>query len=221
MVEPQLTTGRCGTLEWAACATAYPGQRRSGDAFLVRATGTGTLVALVDALGHGDDAADVASRALASLQETAGRPLPECLASCHAALRGSRGAAVTLATIDAVHRQVTWAGVGNVEVAMVRRGSGGKPSRRLSVTLRGGVIGDRLPPLRQSSEPIGNGDALIGASDGLGTHFLDSVDLTLPPAELARHLHRSHAKDSDDALVFVAHHIAPRTEVRPPMAPYP
>ena len=204
MGEPELTTGECGSLEWAACATAFPGQRRSGDAFLVRATGTGTLVALVDALGHGDDAADVASRALASLRETAGRPLPESLASCHVALRGSRGAAVTLATIDRVHRTVTWAGVGNVEMAVLRRARGGRLHRR-SVTLRGGVVGDRLPPLRQSSEPIADGDALIGASDGLGTNFLDSVDLSLPPAALARHLHRSHAKDSDDALVFVAH----------------
>ena len=177
-------------------------------------------MALVDALGHGDDAANVADRALASLQETAGRPLPECLASCHAALRGSRGAAVTLATIDPVHRQVTWAGVGNVEAAMLRRGRGGKPSQRRSVTLRGGVIGDRLPPLRQSSEAIGDGDAFIGASDGLGTDFLDSVDLSLPPAEQARRLHRSHAKDSDDALVLVGHYREQRTEVRAQTAPY-
>ena len=188
---------------------------------MVRATGARILVALVDALGHGDEAAEVASRALASLQQTAGWPLPESLASCHAALRRSRGAAVTLATIDPVHRMVTWAGVGNVEMAVLRRARGGGRLQRLSVTLRGGVVGDRLPPLRQSSEPIGDGDALIGASDGLGTNFLDSVDLSLPPAALARHLHRSHAKDSDDALVFVAHHVVPRNEVRPRMAPYP
>ena len=220
MGEPELTTGHCGSLEWAACGTAFPGQRRSGDAFLVRPTAAGTLVALVDGLGHGDEAADVASRALASLQATAGRPLPECLASCHAALRGSRGAAVTLAMIDPAHRTVTWAGVGNVEMAVLRRSRGGGRLHRRSVTLRGGVVGDRLPPLRQSSERIGDGDALIGASDGLGTDFLDSVDLALTPAALARYLHRSHAKDSDDALVFVAH-LVPITGVRPRMAPYP
>ena len=220
MGEPALDEGRCGELEWAACASAYPGQRRSGDGFLVEATERGTFVAVVDALGHGDEAAEVAGLALASLHETAGQPLADCLAACHAALRGSRGAAVTLAMVEPARRQVTWAGVGNVEAALVRRGRGGGPAAKRSVTLRGGVVGGRLPPFRPSTEAIAGGHTLIGATDGLGANFLDSLDLTLAPADLARCLHRTHAKDTDDALVFVALYLDPRTEVRSRMAPY-
>ncbi|HSH61149.1 MAG TPA: hypothetical protein VK988_16225, partial [Acidimicrobiales bacterium] len=58
--------------------------------------------------------------------------------------------------------------------------------------------------LRPSTEALGVDDWLIGATDGLHASFLDSVDLSLPPAALARHLHRAHAKGTDDALVLVA-----------------
>ena len=220
MGEPDVQEGRCGGLEWAVLATPFPGQRRSGDGFLVEETVTGTLVALVDALGHGDDAADVADHALYSLHQTAGQPLPDCVAACHAALRGSRGAAVTLAMVETDFRRVTWAGVGNVEAAVVRRSRRGAPVFRRSVILRAGVIGDRLPHLRPSTEPISDGDTLIAATDGLRMDFLNGVDPWLPPAKLARRLHRLHAKGTDDALVLASRFLRPTTEVRSGVAPY-
>lgn len=220
MAEPVFHQGRCEALEWAAITRPYPGQHRSGDGFLVEATEAGTFVAMVDALGHGEEAADVADRALACLQGSADRSLSTCLTTCHTALRGSRGAAITLMVIDLARRQLAWAGVGNVEAAMLRRQPfGGSPLRR-SVTLRGGVVGDRLPPLRPSTEAIDTGDWLIAATDGLQASFLDDVDLSLPPAGLAQHLHRAHAKATDDALVLVARCNGRRAEVRSEVAPY-
>ena len=187
------------------CASPYPGQQRSGDAFLVQGTKTGVLVAVVDGLGHGDEAAEVAELAVASLRETAGRSLVACLTSCHEALRGSRGAAITLASLDPDRRRMTWVAVGNVEAAVVVLGAdGGGPARRWSVTLRGGVVGDRLPPLRESTVPLAAGDTLVAATDGIGSAFLDDVDVSPPPLALTRRLHRGHARSDDDALVLVA-----------------
>ena len=204
MTEPVVREGRCGAVGWAACATAYPGQMRSGDAFLVEPTLGGALVAVVDGLGHGGEAADVAGLALASLRETAGRPLVESLMACHAALRGSRGAAVTLVSLDSDRRRLTWIAVGNVEAALVRPGRDGAPSRRWSVPLRGGVVGDRLPPLRESTTALAAGDTLVAATDGLSTAFVDAVGSSPSATALARSLHRDYARADDDALVLVA-----------------
>lgn len=186
------------------CARPYPGQQRSGDAFLIQETSTGALVAVVDGLGHGDEAADVAERALASLRRTAGQSLVARFTACHADLRGSRGVVMTLVAIDAHRCRLAWVAVGNVDAAVMRlRGDGGT-AHLWSVPLRGGVVGDRLPPLRESTVPVAAGDTLIAATDGVSPAFPDGVDLSLDEQALASRLHRRYARPDDDALVLVA-----------------
>lgn len=198
---PAVEEGRCRSLTWAACASAYPGQARSGDAYLVEPTESGVLVAVADGLGHGEEAADAAARALASVHETAGRSLVGILSACHTALHGSRGVVMTLACIGADRLQ--WAAVGNVDAAVLRPGRRGAPVGRWSVPLRAGVLGDRLPPLRDATVDLEPGDTLVMATDGLSPDFLDGVDPYLPPRAMAASLHRAFARDDDDALVLV------------------
>jgi negative regulator of sigma-B (phosphoserine phosphatase) len=204
VAEPVVDEGRSGALEWAVCVTPRQGQRRSGDGFLVESTATGVLVAVVDGLGHGDEAATVAQLALTSLRQTAGRSPTASLTACHVALRGTRGAVMTLAALDPHGGRLVWVAVGNVEAAVLRRGDNGMPNRPVRVPLRGGVVGDRLPPLRESSTPLAVGDVLVCATDGVAPAFLDAVDLSLEPPAMARRLHAGSARTDDDALVLVA-----------------
>ena len=204
MGEAELQEGRCPGLDWAACARAYPGQRRSGDAFLVEGTATGSFVAVVDGLGHGDEAADVADAAMAALRETVERPPLEALTACHGALRGSLGAVMALAAIDAEHRVLSWLAVGNVEAAVVRRDGRSALTKRWLVPMRGGVVGARLPPVHASTVALVSGDVLVSATDGLAPTFVDGVDPRLRAPDLARHLYARYARADDDALVLVA-----------------
>ena len=201
--------GRCGRLGWAACAAAYPGQMRSGDAFLVQETEAGVLVAVVDGLGHGEEAADAADQALASLGRTAGYSLVRSLTACHDTLRGSRGVVMTLAVLDADRSQLAWLAVGNVEAVVLRRRQAGRQGS-CSVVQRAGVVGDRLPALRESTVAMAAGDTLIAATDGILPSFLDDVDLLLDARSLAVYLHGRYSRTDDDALVLVARVDAPR-----------
>ena len=196
--------GRCGGLEWAACATAYPGQRRSGDAFLVQETEGGVLVGVVDGLGHGEEAADVAERALASLRMTAGQSLTRSVTACHGTLRGSRGVVMTLALLDLTGYRLSWVAVGNVDAAVLRSAWRGGPVDRRSVPLRAGVLGDRLPLLRETTVELAPGDTLVVATDGIAPAFVDAVDPSLAPGIQIGRLHRGYARGDDDALVLVA-----------------
>lgn len=195
--------GRCGTIEWAVCTTAYPGQLRSGDAFLIQMTAAGVLVAVVDGLGHGDEAADVAEQALASLGRTAELSLVGSLTACHNALRGSRGVVMTLAVLDPERSQLAWLAVGNVDAVVLRRRHG-RSENGCAVVLRAGVVGDRLPPLRDATIAMATGDTLIAVTDGISPAFVDDVDLSLDVRAQARGLHRRYSRIDDDALVLVA-----------------
>lgn len=201
--------GRCSKLGWAVCATAYPGQMRSGDAFLVQETESGVLVAVVDGLGHGEEAADAAEQALASLARTAEHSLIRSLTACHDTLRGSRGVVMTLAVLDPDRSQLAWLAVGNVEAVVLRRRQAGRQGS-CSVVQRAGVVGDRLPPLREASVAMDAGDTLIAATDGILPSFLDDVDLSLDARALAVRLHGRHSRSDDDALVLVARVDAPQ-----------
>ena len=209
MGEPVIQEGLCGGLEWAVCATALPGQMRSGDAFLVQQTGAGVLVAVVDGLGHGDEAADVAEQALASLRRTAELSLVRSLTACHDALRGSRGVVATLAVLDPDRSQLAWLAVGNVDAVVLRRRNWGVRQSSCAVALRAGVVGDRLPPLREGTVTMTAGDTLIAVTDGIFPSFVENVDLSLDTPTLARRLHQCYSRMTDDALVLVARCGAP------------
>ncbi|MBW3548854.1 MAG: serine/threonine-protein phosphatase [Actinobacteria bacterium] len=204
MHEAALLHGWCGALEWAVCASAYPGQQRSGDDHLISHSDAGTVVAVVDALGHGDEAADVAELALVSLRQTVGRSPAAALTACHAALRGSRGAAITVVQFQPDLHRLLWAAVGNVDAAVIQPGSRRGSPKRWWAPLRGGVVGDRLPPLRDSRLPLPDRGVLVAATDGIATAFADAADPSLPVDRLARRLHEDHARSDDDALVLVA-----------------
>ena len=112
---------------------------------------------------------------------------------------------MTVAAIDAVRRSLSWIAVGNVDAAVLRPPRSGGSTQRWSVPLRGGVVGDRLPPMRESTVALEASDTFVAATDGVSPAFLDAVDLSRDSAALARGLHGSYARaDDDDALVLIA-----------------
>ena len=118
---------------------------------------------------------------------------------------------MTLAALASDRLHLSWVAVGNVEAAVLRPHRVGGVTSRRSVLPRAGVLGDRLPPLRESTVDLAAGDTLIAATDGLSPALLDAVDLSLEPHALARTLHRDYARADDDALVLVARGDAPDT----------
>ncbi len=55
-------------LEWGVAGQPFAGQAVSGDRHLVEPVPNGVLVAVVDGLGHGEEAAQAAQLAIATLQ---------------------------------------------------------------------------------------------------------------------------------------------------------
>jgi hypothetical protein len=188
---------------WGAVVEPLPGQARCGDAHLVAIHPGGALIAGIDGLGHGTDAADASTLARATLLERPELAVNELFRRCHRALRDTRGAAVTLASLTG--NTLVWAGIGNVEGWFLRANPGGARPRE-SVPLRGGVVGYSLPPrIATSSLTVADGDVLLLASDGmsLSTEDLKSLFGVLP-AVGARMLHDRFWTRKDDGMLLVA-----------------
>lgn len=191
-------------LEWAVASATHPNERESGDHCLVRSAPGGTLLAVVDGLGHGDEAAEAARLATTTMRALVGQPVADIVRQCHNALLGTRGAVATLVWLDWTSATLTWIGVGNVEGLLLRPTAAGQ-TRREAVMLRGGVIGYQLPPLAASVQRVVPGDTLVLATDGIRDDFSAGITAVHAPVQvLADEILARSGVGSDDALVLVA-----------------
>src|ERR1700675_2887735 len=100
-----------------------PGQGESGDRHLVCCGGEGILIAAMDGIGHGEEAANAAKAAICILKASPEEPVISLVERCHEGLRSTRGVVLSLASIDPEHGMLTWLGVGNVQGVLMRAGS--------------------------------------------------------------------------------------------------
>jgi phosphoserine phosphatase RsbX len=187
-------------IDWAAATRSRYGKAPSGDLVVVTALADGILVAALDGLGHGHDAARAARAAGKIVRQSASGDLVALVGRCHQALMNTRGAAMSLAFISTSDGTLSWLGIGNVEGRLI---SGGDPAPRLkaSLSLLPGVLGYELPSMRTAGVHIGSGDLLLFATDGIEAGFADSLDVVGTPRAIAERILAAHGRVTDDALV--------------------
>jgi phosphoserine phosphatase RsbX len=191
---------------WAGEALGEPaGGRDSGDLHVVAPFPGGTLVAVIDGLGHGREAAAAARAAARVLEAQPDESVLALVERCHEDLRKTRGAVMSLASFDAQASSLTLVGVGNVEGVLLR--SGPAERRREDLAPREGIVGYRLPPLRATRLSVSPHDTLVMATDGIERGFTVDLDLGRRPQEIADSILTRHRKRSDDALVVVVRYL--------------
>lgn len=177
---------------------AATGERHCGDAAVVEATGSRAVVAVIDGLGHGVQAETAAQAAVDTIRDHAAEDPVAVLRRCHDHLRTTRGAAVSLAVVD--HERAEWVAVGNVQ-GVIHHAATGRATRLVT---RAGIVGSRLPLLRQTHVPVGPGDLLVMFTDGLKDAAARAKPAGGEPSMLAERLLHDHASGRDDALALVA-----------------
>ena len=193
-------TAALPVVDWAVASRTLSGESVSGDLHVVAPFPHGALAAVVDGLGHGPEAAEAAAAAVEVLTRDAGAPVSELIATCHAALRRTRGAVMSLASFDSLTDTLSWVGVGDVEAVLMRADP--TQGARDSIVLRGGVVGYQLPPLREATRQVRPGDILIFTTDGVSPRFVADVAAEREPQDIAEGVLGAFAKSTDDALVL-------------------
>ena len=204
-MSPDAVTNMNAALEWDAAATPIPGEMALGDRAVVAFAKERALAAAVDGLGHGVEAAAAAQAAASVLERSAGQDPAAVVLECHRALRDTRGAALSLASIDLRKHTITWLGVGNVEARLLHA------ARPIPVTesllLHSGVVGHDLPRLSEQTTRIARGDVLIFATDGIRRDFADVLVASGSCQDIAERILLQHARGSDDALTLVVRYL--------------
>lgn len=188
-------------VEYGVGKFVLPGQVESGDRHLVQCRSDGILIAVIDGIGHGEEAATAAKTAVSILKAGADEPVLSLVQRCHEGLRATRGVVLSLASIEMEHGMMTWIGVGNVQGLLVRAGST-NGSGQEALLLRGGVVGSQLPALQAAVLPIARGDTLVFATDGIRAEFAESFSALESPQRAADKILKQHCRGNDDALVL-------------------
>jgi anti-sigma regulatory factor (Ser/Thr protein kinase) len=183
-----------------AVSVPLRGEQVCGDDWAITEEQGRITLMVVDGLGHGSPAAESAMAAIASFCEGPRDAPSERLRRVHAAMRSTRGGAVSIAQRDPEAALVRFAGVGNVAGLV-----GGPGNERHMVALPG-IAGHDIRRVREFTYPCGPHDLLLLYSDGISTHWsldpygsLANRDATL----IAGVLYRDWARERDDATVVV------------------
>jgi phosphoserine phosphatase RsbX len=189
-------------LELGIAERALPGERRSGDRAVLAAYDGGALVAAIDGLGHGGEAADAADVAATLMAQRPDEEPVRLIQACHRALAHTRGAVMTLAWFDLVAASLSWTGVGNVEGRLVHAGAGLLAPTHGPLT-KGGVVGYNLPSIRVTGTDLEHGDVMVLATDGIDSGFARDILEGGSAQDIADRILAAHGKPSDDALAVV------------------
>jgi serine phosphatase RsbU (regulator of sigma subunit) len=197
-------------LDWAVASRPHPEQSVSGDGYVVKRFEAGALLAVVDGLGHGTEAARAAAVCVDTLSAAAEMPIVALLRRCHERLHGTRGATVSVAAFDFRNHTMTWSGVGNV-TALLLRADDPVHSKTESLVQRAGLLGSGVPSLLASNVRLRRGDLLVLATDGIEPGFENSARRGGTPRAVADRILSEHAKSTDDALVLAARYTGVKT----------
>lgn len=196
-------------IEWGIATRCRSGETRNGDIGIVTLVSEGALVAGIDGIGHGREAAHAASRAADVVRHSSGRDLVELIGRCHNALQGTRGAAISLVFVSRAQSEMTWVGVGNVE-GRVLSGDPLATRPKAALLLARGVPGHDLPAVRPATLAVAPGDVLMLATDGIDAAFADSLDISGRPQAISERILAKYWKRPDDALALSVRYLGDR-----------
>jgi serine phosphatase RsbU (regulator of sigma subunit) len=166
-----------------------------GDTGVIKEFDDQCFLALVDVLGHGPEAHDVALKAQEYLEQNFTEELIDIMQGLHGCLKGTRGAVAALCCLDTETGELIYVGMGNITVRVL----GPRASRFVS---RDGIVGYMMSSPKEQTLKLFVGDVLVMYSDGIKEHFELSECagiLTGTAKSIAVGLLNQFGKKNDDA----------------------
>ncbi|NWH05155.1 SpoIIE family protein phosphatase [Desulfobacter latus] len=174
------------------------GERVSGDTYYSRQSRNEILFGVVDGLGHGPEAHKVAELSERIIDIHYLKPLGLIIEQLHRHLRQTRGAAVSLASIDFLQNQLSHISLGNIETRLYKRGKCEK------LMTYNGTVGALIPRFKVMTYPFAKGDCVIMTSDGISDKYeVDSKTLLSVPQKVTHVIMSEFGRNHDDATVLV------------------
>jgi anti-sigma regulatory factor (Ser/Thr protein kinase) len=194
-------------LHWqiGAICTPLKSEVMCGDAWMAISDGNIFTMLVADGLGHGPEAAKASTAAVEIVSEHFTKPPRVTMELAHAALRGTRGAAVAICQINDDRGELRFAGVGNIAMSIFTS------TERRHLLSHNGIVGSNLRKVQEFVQPWEQGSMLIAHSDGLATRWDIAAYPGLAhshPSLIAAILYRDFARGRDDVVAVVVKNIS-------------
>ncbi len=184
----------------AAVQVPFPNEAVCGDDWAFKRSGNYAGLIVADGLGHGMYAAEAARAAAVTFARCWELPPAELLEMAHRALRGTRGAAVAVASIDFDKGAIRYSGVGNI-VGMILGGP-----KAVAMMSHNGTVGHEARRFQEFHYVLPQNGLVIMHSDGLVSSWNPDAYPALlrrHPAVIAGILYRDANRGRDDVCVVV------------------
>lgn len=190
----------------AVICSPIEGESVCGDSWCQIRNGDVTVMMVADGLGHGPNAHKASAAAVRAFKDMdPSLPLEVMIKRIHELLRSTRGAAVSIARLNPVTKQVDSIGVGNVRMVLSEL-----PKDKTLIS-HSGTVGLQYRSVVTSATSWSGDGYLVMHSDGLQTRWT-LASLGIPPgrhpALVAGKLFRDQNRATDDSTVLVGGFIA-------------
>lgn len=171
----------------------------NGDAYVAKEWDGQTLLAMLDGLGHGEEAWIVSSKAKDYILENRIKDLEQLVLDLHAHLHMTRGIAAGLTKIDRATNRLSFCGIGNIEIRII----GEPPMHPASLD---GIVGMSLRKAKKSEYRYNSLKAVILHSDGISSKFdlSDYPTIFEHPQKVSEQILNEWGKKYDDATIIIA-----------------
>ncbi|PCI80784.1 MAG: stage II sporulation protein E (SpoIIE) [SAR86 cluster bacterium] len=171
------------------------GQRVSGDAIFTKETERGLLIVVIDVLGHGEEAHELAAQITDYLETNYVDDIDKLIRLMHIYLKESRGAAAGLCFLNFETRKVSYVGAGNTVIRKFGSADASLMSQEgtLGLVVRNPIV---------SNMSISTEDVLLLYTDGITSHFRKEDYPRLvndDVRKISNNIVRNFGKEYDDA----------------------
>ncbi len=192
-------TGTNNNLIIGAASRCHPGENLNGDAYLVNHIGNNiTTAAVIDGLGHGDEANLASEKAKKQIIIKSDLSLDNIMNNIHNSIRGTRGAVLGLAKIDTNINKLYFSGIGNIESFYISNGD------KKTLLSFGGIMGHNMRTPRVFEHGFCPGDLLCMYSDGITSRWKPSdINWSDSPQKNAELILNNYSRLNDDATILI------------------
>lgn len=176
----------------------HPNEKRCGDTISLSLSEQISSILIVDALGHGEAAADVSELAASVFQQSPFEDVETIVTRIHRELGGTRGAALALAQIFHYRDKLAFVGVGNISARVFM-----KYQNRGCASVQG-IVGGQISSLKKYEYDWGPNASLLMYSDGIKSAAMLEESTVRSAQMLAAEIYRDFARLNDDTSVVVA-----------------
>ncbi len=161
---PEPDCADCLDLDYGAYSRPCSGERVNGDATLIEQRENLLMLAVIDGLGHGEQAHRVSTAARDYLKQRWSQDVVGTMQQLHKELQGSLGAVAGILVVDSRNGHARFSGIGNIAYRVLG-------SRSMRLPSAAGNLGHQIRSPKEQQHTLTEEDVVVMYSDGVRDRF--------------------------------------------------